>query len=223
MKMLEPNLTPSRPRTKTFVQGALLAFFLFALSQSAVHASSNASRAPRQQLALEVAVVAAHEGAFDNQKDTALIWQVVETNGGDTVQKRLSFLRRHSPRALGEKPCVRKRPDVMANCEWSVPLLENPDASPPVFEDAEWWAVARAPAWKKIRAYAWRLVSGLETWRPCPTPPRSWGYAGDVDKALSRGLVPIGCNEVMNDGFTFMPKSLSAEIARGKTRRSDGL
>src|SRR5690349_12026903 len=75
------------------------------------------------QLALELAVVAAHEGALENTRDTALVWQVVEARALG-VQARLNFLRAHSPRALGRKTCN------FGNCIWSRELLQAPEQPP---------------------------------------------------------------------------------------------
>lgn len=168
----------------------------------------------RRQLALELAVVAAHEGALENLSDTALVWQVVEVNGGDSVIKRLAFLRRHSGRALGLKPC-----DRAGNCRWSVDLLRAPNAAPPS-TDAEWWHARRAQAWRLVREYAANLVAGGAPWRPCSRPPRTWGYSGDVEKARARGLVPMGCAGTLNDGFEPLARVVLATTAAGAWRNS---
>lgn len=159
-------------------------------------------RSARDQLALELAVVAAHEGALDNTRDTALVWQVVEARAL-TTQARLNFLRAHSPRALGRKTCT------VGNCVWSRELLLAPE-EPPASLSAAWWKATRAPAWEELRRYASGLVYGIEPWRPCLTAPYSWGYAGDLQSAwLKRRLVPLGCEGVMNDGFTIAPRELT--------------
>ena len=62
---------------------------------------------------------------------------------------------------------------------------------------------------ERRRRYASELVYGIELWRPCPAAPYSWGYAGDLKSAwLKRRLVPLGCEGVMNDGFTVAPREL---------------
>jgi hypothetical protein len=66
--------------------GACLTFALARDARAATY------RNPKDQLALELAVVAAHEGALDNARDTALVWQVVEARAL-TTQARLMFLR----------------------------------------------------------------------------------------------------------------------------------
>lgn len=150
----------------------------------------------RQQLALELAVVAAHEGALDNLRDTALIWQVLESRR-TTDRGRLELLRAHSPRALGLAPCAG------GNCRWSVELLRNPHATP-ASVDAAYWQRVRAGTWALVMRTAQGLVYGVDTDRPCASAPFSWGYAGDVDSAWSkRRLVPLGCEGTLNDGFAF--------------------
>lgn len=169
-------------------------------------------RDPRDQLALELAVVAAHEGALDNLRDTALVWQVVEARAR-TTHGRLGFLRAHSPRALGYKRCT------TSNCVWSVELLHDPNV-PPESLSAKWWNTTRASQWERIRRYAAELVYGVELWRPCLAAPYSWGYAGDLESAwLERRLVPLGCEGTMNEGFTPAPKMLLVAVAKGSKKR----
>jgi hypothetical protein len=166
-------------------------------------ANASTYRTAQDQLALELAVVAAHEGALENTRDTALVWQVVESRAL-TTQSRLNFLRAHSGRALGRKTCT------FGNCLWSRELLQAPE-QPPASLSAVWWNATRANRWEELRRYASELVYGIELWRPCPAAPYSWGYAGDLKSAwLERRLVPLGCEGVMNDGFTVAPRSLTA-------------
>jgi hypothetical protein len=173
-------------------------------------ASASTPRSQRDQLALELAVVAAHEGALDNPREAALIWQVVEARA-ETTQGRLMFLRAHSARALGRKTCS------IGNCIWSRELLTDPEHAPASLS-AAWWNAMRAPAWLALQRYAAELVYGIELWRPCPVAPYSWGYAGDLESAWrERRLVPIGCEGTMNDGFTVAPRELTAAIAKSGT------
>lgn len=163
------------------------------------------------QLGLEVAIVAAHEGAFANLAETDLVWQVVE-HRASTTRGRLAFLRAHSGRALGRKPAR------STNSVWSVELLNAPD-KPPASLNAAWWRAARAEQWELIRRRARGLVYGLRLERPCAGPPYTWGGAMDVDGAYrERGLVPLGCEGVLNDGFAFAPRAISAAIAKGGRR-----
>ena len=192
----------SLPRLFRYVccLSAVIAPLFFAKSSAA---NASTYRSPRDQLALELAVVSAHEGALENRRDTALVWQVVEARAL-TTQARLHFLRAHSPRALGRKSCN------VGNCVWSRELLLAPE-QPPASLSAAWWKATRALRWQEVRRYASELVYGIELWRPCPSAPYSWGYAGDLKSAwVERRLVPLGCEGTMNDGFTVAPRSLTA-------------
>ncbi len=165
-------------------------------------------RDPLDQLALEVAVVAAHEGALDNLEDTALIWQVV-SHRADTTQGRISFLRLHSPKALGRETCNDQ------NCVWSVELLNNPDIHPASIAQG-WWEEVREQSWREILRYARGLVYGIDVSQPCPENPYTWGGAMDVEGAYTdRNLIPLGCVGVRNDGFTHAPRVISAKDAAG--------
>lgn len=162
----------------------------------------------RPQLALELAVVAAHEGALDNLRDTALLFQVLESRAR-TDRGRLALLRAHSPRALGIEPCNG------GNCRWSVELLHAPSTTPSSV-DAGYWRTVRAPQWTLVQRKALGLVYGTDSDRPCPVAPWSWGGAMDLSGAwLERRLVPLGCEGTLNDGFAFAPRTLSAATARG--------
>ncbi len=161
----------------------------------------------REQLALELACVAVHEGAFENYAETALIWQVLETRAHSDL-RRLALLRRHSPRALGLKP------SRAGNSVWSVELLKAPEAPPASIETQKpgWWRNKRAALWERVRRYALELVYGVELWRPCPGPgPWTWGFAGDWEGAIGRGLRPMGCTGVNNDGFTLFRRFVSPQ------------
>jgi hypothetical protein len=177
-------------------------------------------RDPRDQLALEVAVVAAHEGALDNLEDTALVWQVVSSRA-ETTQGRLAFLRAHSPRALGIRECNGQ------NCRWSVELLRNPDA-PPAAVEKGWWEKVRAQRWREILRYARGLVYEIDVAEPCLVAPYTWGGAMDVEGAYTdRNLIPIGCGGTLNEGFTHAPRvlsrgSISAKDAAGIRRGGSG-
>jgi hypothetical protein len=156
-------------------------------------------------LGLNVAKVAANEGALVNRRETALIWQVARVNG----KKRGidDFLRRHSRRVYGLKPCFG------GNCMWS-PHLTRSGVQPAGLDlRADIWALRIAPIWLDVLRYADYLVAGLGTHReraddPCPLPPRTWGGPMDKVGAIARGLYPIGCvgacaGPFCNDGYTF--------------------
>jgi len=177
------------------------------------HAEPGATLAIEAELALALSVVSAHEGALANLYETALVWQTAESRAS-TARGRLHFLRRHSPRALGLAPCVRRSPEHVPNCEWTPDLLARP-SEPPRALDADWWRAARAEPWARVQRYALALVFGVEMWRPCACKPFTWGYAGDLDGALRRGLVPCGCAFVDQDGFALASKTLPASVASG--------
>jgi hypothetical protein len=185
----------------------------FSLGPAACSSTAAAQENDRykSQLALELAVVAAHEGALYSLRDTALIYQVLEARAS-TDRSRLALLRAHSPRALGISPCAG------GNCTWSVELLRAP-SRPPASMDAAWWNAARADAWALVQRKALGLVYGVDNDRPCSRAPYTWGGAMDLEGAYDRrGLVPIGCEGTANDGFAFMPRSLrvlSADVAKG--------
>lgn len=163
-------------------------------------------RDARADLALALAVVAAHEGALDNLRDTDLVWQVVESRASSTAG-RLRFLRQHSPRALGLEPCNGR------NCVWSVDLLRDPDATPQN-TDQGYWRSVRAPQWRLIRERAMALVYGAaDDARPCLRAPYTWGGAMDHAGALKRGLRPLGCSGTLNDGFELKAAAVSAQEA----------
>jgi hypothetical protein len=206
----------ARPPLDTFVLVAL-AFVLLPicilLARTFISTAEARSADLRDQLALELAVVAAHEGALDNLRDTALIYQVLEARAVSTAG-RIALLRLHSGRALGRKPCEG------GNCAWSVELLRNPHATPPSV-DAAYWTRVRAGDWTLVMRKAQGLVYGIDDDRPCLGAPYSWGYAGDLKSAwLDRRLLPMGCAGTLNDGFALAPRSLrvlSADVAKGSS------
>lgn len=158
----------------------------------------------RQKLAKAVAVVAAHEGALKNLKDVDLVWQTVQFNG-DTDEERLRWLRNHSGRSLGLKPCTEN------NCTWSTSLgkktLPASVASLGTVDPAYWKKVT-APRFERVYKRAQELVNGATYERPCAIDPHTWGGVGkdplgadDREHAARDGLYPIGCTGVLNDGF----------------------
>jgi hypothetical protein len=159
-------------------------------------------------LGLHVARVAANEGALVNRRETALIWQVARVNGLKRGFNGIDdFLRRHSGRVYGLKPCFG------GNCMWS-PQLTRSDVQPLGLNlRADIWALRVAPIWLDVLRYADYLVAGLGTPReraddPCHLPPRTWGGPMDKAGAIARGIYPIGCVGTCswpscNDGYTF--------------------
>lgn len=201
-------------RDRSLLSTAAIWWLVFVLSGLLALAARNAHAQDRfdkrlEQLALEVAVVAAHEGALDNLRDTALVWQVVEARAR-TTSGRLAFLRSHSGRALGLKPCNE------GNCAWSTELLRAPSKTPESV-DAGYWRAVRAPQWELVQRKALGLVYGTDADRPCPSAPYTWGGAMDIESAwLKRRLVPMGCHGTLNEGFRVAPKTLRAVAARGR-------
>jgi hypothetical protein len=141
-----------------------------------------------------VAVVAAHEGALANLRETALVYQATLAHGS-TDALRLRWLKRHSPRALGLAPCGG------GNCRWT-PNLRDDDAAPAGLDmPTGWWERARAQQWRLIRQYAQRLVSGAETSLPCREQPTTWGGAVDHLRALREGMKSARCVGTTNEGW----------------------
>lgn len=156
-------------------------------------------------LGLMVARTAANEGAFKYRSTTPLVWQVVRVNGGKNNDTRADFLSRHSPKANGFKPCF------VSNCLWS-PQLNRAGVQPLGLDiRADIWAIKVQPLWLDTLQHADWLVRTLTMSEdPCPIEPRTWGGPMDRDKAIKRGLYPIGCyggagctHGLCNDGFTW--------------------
>jgi hypothetical protein len=141
-----------------------------------------------------LAIVAAHEGALSNARDTALVYQATLAHGSTDAQ-RLRWLRAHSPRALGLAPCAR------GNCLWSPNLTASDDAPAGLGMPAGWWERARAPQWRAVREYAQALVSERAKERPCREQPTTWGGAVDHARALRLGMRPCHCLGTSNEGW----------------------
>lgn len=156
-------------------------------------------------LGLMVAKTAGNEGALRYRSTTALVWQVVRENGGDSVEERADFLLRHSPRANGVKPCQ------SGNCLWSPQLNREGTQPPGLVLRADVWALRVQPIWLDTLRYAdWLVEGNRKSEDPCPIKPRTWGGPMDREAAMKRGLYPIGCDggagcsrDLCNDGFTF--------------------
>jgi hypothetical protein len=170
-------------------------------------------------LALQIARVSANEGSFVYRSTTALVWQVVRENGGNTKTKRASFLARHSPRVNGTKACLR------GNCFWS-PFLSRSGAKPITLDLNDiYWSQKVQPVWLRTLADADRFVAENSTKEdPCPIKPRTWGGPLDREGALARGLYPIGClgsdgctRDSCNDGFTTYEGCMKEGVWRCET------
>lgn len=158
----------------------------------------------RPDLALQIARVSANEGALRYRVTTALVWQVVRQNGGNTLSKMASFLRRHSPRVHGQRVCR------IGNCFWTPNLGRNDNKPAGLVLRNDFWHIRILPFWRDALSYADWLVSGQrKSDDPCSVQPQTWGGPMDRAGAIKRGLYPIGCRSMdacttdsCNDGFT---------------------
>jgi len=145
-----------------------------------------------QRLALAVAKVAANEGGMLRAADVAVVWQTARSHGRTSLQ-RLRWLRGHSRRVLGTE-CEPKR---HGNCAWTRHLrwgTRRPEGWP---AQVSW----RPLAWLRVLQLSLDLVEGRTHFEPCPVDPWTWGGRMDVRHAVAVGLVPIGCQGSLNDGF----------------------
>ena len=146
--------------------------------------------------------MAANEGALWNLRDTALIWQVVENRGDDT-KSRTRWLQKHSPRALGLKPCN----GAGRNCQWSRNLRKEGTIPAGMAAGGDYWRYKLQPRWLEVLALAEQLVAGTTRDKPCPTPPDTWGGDMDWANAVAHGLVPCGCEGTLNEGWAVVDYS----------------
>jgi hypothetical protein len=143
-----------------------------------------------------LAQVAANEGAFENRRELDLVWQTVE---GRVPGARRGWLRQHSARVAGLKPCAG------GNCRWS--RFVCADGSLPAAVQAlvgmapGWWEAVRAPVMRTLLARARFLVAGGAYERPCAEQPITWGRQRDHGYAVRRGLVRLWCTGTINDGY----------------------
>jgi hypothetical protein len=149
----------------------------------------------RRSLALALAQVAAHEGALHNARDLDLIWQVVQ-NHGNSPQAQLRWLRTHSARALGLAPA--RHTDGNA---WSSELNRRGTIPASVAAGQGYWRMRVMPKWHGLLERAQSLVDGAAYAKPCPIEPITWGGPMDHVTAAADGRYPIGCSDVLNDGF----------------------
>lgn len=171
---------------------------------SALDRARSLSRDERA-LALAVAKVAANEAslALVRPADVALIYQCAEGHG-ETARARLAWLRAHSSCVLSDR--LMSDAERAGNCPLSRSLADS-DAQPVAWPERLAWARYRR-RWAMVRAFARRLVSGEERMRPCASTPATWGSVRlDAERAIARGLVPLGCvdpqtgERLRNDGF----------------------
>ncbi len=149
------------------------------------------------ELALRVARVAVNEGAFKHRYEAALVWQTTRNNGVNT-SKRLSWLKRHSPRVNGTRECK------VGNCFWT-PNLERSTTLPAgLVLPLDYWTLRVAPIWTDTLRYVdWMVTGDRATEDPCHVQPRTWGCEADRKRALAQGLYPVGCRRPKgaDDGF----------------------
>lgn len=182
----------------------LFSFSVYSLvGLTSVAYAADASLSVRDKLARAVAVVAAHEGALVSPRDLDLIWQATAYNG-QTDEQRLGWLRSHSARALGSKPCV------SGNCTWSADLYAGaaiPAAVASGRVSGGYWRTVTLPRFQHLLSRAKLLVNGAPYDKPCGIEPRTWGGVGRDgvdDRAVAArkfGRYPIGCAGTLNDGF----------------------
>lgn len=151
---------------------------------------------PEQRLALAVAKVAANEGVMIRSADVALVWQVTRSHG-ETDTERLSWLRAHSRRVLGDE-CD---PEAHANCMWTRNLRWGP-WMPEGWTDRYPSGLWRPNGWMRVLRLALDLVEGRTYFEPCYRAPYTWGGRMDVRDAIKRkGLIPLSCSGSLNEGF----------------------
>ena len=126
----------------------------------------------RRELALEIGKVAANEAslALVAPADVALVHQVAVARA-DGPEAQLRWLRQHSSCVTTTRPM--SEAEGRGNCRWSR-HLDDSDAEPADWPAALAWA-RFADRWAQTRAYAWRLVTGRVTHRPCAGTPFTWG------------------------------------------------
>lgn len=167
------------------------------------YAESSKKNPIQENLARAIAVVAAHEGALKSPRDLDLIWQTTTYNA-QTDEQKLTWLRGHSGRALGSKPCLH------GNCIWSVDLYQKAPVPAAVASgrvSSGYWNAVTKPRFEKLLGRARELVQGAAYDKPCSIEPRTWGGVGRDgvdDRAVAAkrfGRYPIGCDGTLNDGF----------------------
>lgn len=158
-------------------------------------------------LGLRIARVAANEGALVHRSEAALVWQTArEMGGGRSKSKIADWLMLHSPRVHQLRPCY------SGNCLWT-PYLSRSGAQPfGLTILAEVWGARVRSIWMDLLAYSDWLVAGFKSQDdPCRLQPRTWGGPMDREKAIKRGLYPIGCMSKCdypscNDGYTTLSR-----------------
>jgi hypothetical protein len=151
-------------------------------------------KSARAELAELLARTSAHEGALKNERDLDLVWQVVEGSGA-TTEKRLEFLRLHSPQVAGRRPC-------RENC-WALEINGKTLPANVAAGDVAYWTKIVMPIYRTLAARATKLVRGMPYDRPCEGNPSTWGGKMDRERALKEGLVLLHCEGTLNDGYAW--------------------
>jgi hypothetical protein len=176
---------PNRTSSATLVTLATLTIASALVSTVPVYGSPDS-------LTLLVARVSVNEATW-HKPDIGLVWQVVE-NRADGHANRLRFLRAHSKRVAGLRPCR------SGNCVWTRnlnPYGTVPDGWPSWLD----WQRFR-PLWFDTLHTARAYVRGDITDRPCDGQPFTWGSPElDRERALAKGLILLDCKGTRNDGY----------------------
>jgi len=147
----------------------------------------------REGLKLALAKVCVNEAGFSSMADCALIHDASGSTG-QSSQTRLNWLNRHSRRVLGDRECGNRR-----NCQWTRNLTWA-DTMPEGWDTANEWHPRH---WAQVRRWAHGLVYGTITLHPCPNTPQTWGGRMDHERAVNRGLEPLGCVGTLNEGYRY--------------------
>lgn len=146
------------------------------------------------QAALQVAL---HEGAFSNVREVSLVLQCAREHG-HTAKKQLSWLQKHSPRALGLKP-----DDVNM---WSA-LIEPSCELPGNFFDPIWWQLRRRDTCGAVYHLAEAIVTGRLRDEPCDQVnghgPQTWAAPRLRAKDLRQGMHQHACAGTLNFGWSW--------------------
>lgn len=188
-------MTPGHLATAFVVLVWFVAFARTCVSPAEADASLDREQ---RELSERVWRTCINEGGLVSLRDCSLIWQVVEGQA-DTTEKRIDFIKRHSPRVHGLKPCA----PTSGNCRWVRGLSSDLTLPAELAADNvdDYWRVIVVPRAKAAREHVDALISGAVVDRPCPIQPRTWGGLMDHEEAIRSGLYPIGCEGTLNDGF----------------------
>lgn len=176
-------------RPKRIALGVVIVATLALMTAARAPAQDDRPPTVEQMLILSLAQVCVNEAGFTSLPDCAMIWQAAERFPDN--EQSLAWLRRHSRRVLGDRPCRR------GNCRWSRNLTDT-DARPAGWPSGVRWPVR---GWRRVRRWSYRLVHGLEPLRPCRGRVITWGGDMDTAGALRRGLRRLECTGTRNTGW----------------------